>query len=197
MFQHACVSRLIANDELYARPMDLFLMVEREAEDWPRTQYLLAVQVSMATDNPGYSYSGSRVYQQSSSVSNSSHICASSGDEMTSLRTVLDKEVKLFSVPPARVCRGLKSSVFLLDVTTTLHLYPLLIQDRRVCLLDIRMSGFPSTPACSSFGSYRKHFRPICFFSRSGWYLSWWYSLWWCCVASCQQRCGAVFGISA
>ena len=59
MFQHACVSRLIANDELYARPMDLFLMVEREAEDWPRTQYLLAVQVSMATDNPGYSYSGS------------------------------------------------------------------------------------------------------------------------------------------
>lgn len=32
MFRHACTSRLIVNDELYARPMDLFLMVKREAE---------------------------------------------------------------------------------------------------------------------------------------------------------------------
>ena len=41
MFRHACVSWLIVNDGLYTQPMDLFLIVEREAENWPRTRRLL------------------------------------------------------------------------------------------------------------------------------------------------------------
>ena len=78
MFRHACTSTLIVNDEVYSRPMQLFLMVEREAEAWPRTYHLLtAVQGSMPKIHFGYSHSGSRRYQQSSSVSNGSHLCPS------------------------------------------------------------------------------------------------------------------------
>ena len=87
MFRHACTSQLIVNDELCSRPVQLFLMVEREAEAWPRTYHLTAVQDSMSMDNLSYSHSdnlsdshsGSRRYQQSSSVSSGSHFCPSRG----------------------------------------------------------------------------------------------------------------------
>lgn len=63
-----CTSLLIANDALYARPMDLLLIVELEAEAWRRVYHLLAVKASMSTGTPAYfSFSGSRGYQQSSS----------------------------------------------------------------------------------------------------------------------------------
>ena len=77
MFRHAHASKSIANDELYSRPVQLFLMVEHEAEAWPRTYHLSVVQEYMSTDNLRYSHSGSQRYQQSSSVSNGSHFCPS------------------------------------------------------------------------------------------------------------------------
>ena len=135
MFRHACVSRLIVNDELYARPMELFLMVEREAEAWPRTYHLLAVHASMSTDDLGYAYSGGRDYQQSSYVTNSSHFCPSSGAEVFQNRAGL--RVDLFSVRPAKECRRLEATVFLLGVISPLHLYTLIFPDRRVRLLAI------------------------------------------------------------
>ena len=47
MFGHGCTSKLIANDGLHSRPVQLFLMVKRKAEAWPRTYHLLtAVQES-------------------------------------------------------------------------------------------------------------------------------------------------------
>ena len=53
VFRQACTSQLPVNDELYSQPMDLFLMVEREAKEWPRTHRLL-VHTSMSTDNHNY-----------------------------------------------------------------------------------------------------------------------------------------------
>ena len=80
MFRHACTSQMIVNDELYSQPVHLFLMMEREAEAWPRTYRLItAAQESMSTDNLSYSHSASRRYQQSSSVSNDYHFCLSRG----------------------------------------------------------------------------------------------------------------------
>ena len=58
MFRHACTSKLVVIDELYSRPVQVFLMVEREAEVCPRTYHLIAVQESMSTDNLSYSHSG-------------------------------------------------------------------------------------------------------------------------------------------
>ena len=55
--------------------MDLFLMVERETKECPRTHRLL-VYASMSADH----YSGSRGYQQMPSVSTRSHFFPSSGD---------------------------------------------------------------------------------------------------------------------
>ena len=40
VFRHACISQLMVNDELYSRPMDLFL-VERDEKNWPKTHRLL------------------------------------------------------------------------------------------------------------------------------------------------------------
>ena len=54
-------------------------MVESEAKEWPRTHRLL-VHASMSPNNQDYSYSGSRGYQQRSSVSNRCHFVPSSGD---------------------------------------------------------------------------------------------------------------------
>ena len=49
------MSKLIVNDDLNSRPVQLFLMVEREAEAWPRTYHLVtAAQESMSTDNLSY-----------------------------------------------------------------------------------------------------------------------------------------------
>ena len=79
VFRQACTSQLLVNDELYSQPMDLFLMVEREAKEWPRTHRLL-VHASVSTNNHYYYYSGSRGYQQRSSVRNRCHFFPSSGD---------------------------------------------------------------------------------------------------------------------
>ena len=43
-----------------------------------------------------------------------------------SFRTV-DVQVELFSIRPAKVCKGLEAHVFLLDVISTLHLYTIAI----------------------------------------------------------------------
>ena len=56
-------------------------MVEREAKEWPRTHRLL-VHASMSTESRDHHYSGSRVYQQRSSVSPRSHLFPSSGDRV-------------------------------------------------------------------------------------------------------------------
>ena len=84
MFRHACTSRLIVNDELYTQAMDLFLMVDREAEARPTTHCLLAAQASMFTNE--YPYSGSRGCQQSSLVKSISHACPSRGARVTQKR---------------------------------------------------------------------------------------------------------------
>ena len=78
VFRQACTSQLLVNDELYSQPMDLVLMVEREAKEWPRTHRLL-IHASMCTKNQDYYYSGSRGYQQRSSVCNRRHLFPSSG----------------------------------------------------------------------------------------------------------------------
>ena len=77
MFRHAFAAKLIVNDELNSGPVQLFLMVEREAEAWPRTYYLTAVQESMSPDNLSYCHFGSQRYQQSFSVSNGYCFCPS------------------------------------------------------------------------------------------------------------------------
>ena len=118
MFRHACTSQLIANDELYSRPMQLFLIVQREAE--ARTYHLLtAVQEAMSTDNLSYFNSGSRRYQQSSSVSNGSHFC-NREVPLGSLRTVVNIQVELFGVRPPNESRGLGAGIFLLGVVSAL-----------------------------------------------------------------------------
>ena len=78
VFRQACTSQLLVNDELYSQPMDLFLMVEREAKEWPRT-HLLLIHASMSTNNHDCHYSGRRGYQQRSFVSNRCHFFPSSG----------------------------------------------------------------------------------------------------------------------
>ena len=48
----------------------------------------------------------------------------SSGDRV--IQNV-DVQVELFSIRPAKVCKGLEAHVFLLDVISTLHLYTIAI----------------------------------------------------------------------
>ena len=52
------------------------------------------------------------------------------------LRSVMDVQVELFSVRPAKVCKGLEARFFL-DVISTLHLYAMAILGRGARLFGI------------------------------------------------------------
>ena len=108
MFRHGCISRLLVNDELYARPIDLFFMMEFEAEAWPRTHHLLGVQASRSTNKPGYSNLTSGRYGQVPLVMTLVSVRRAARE---SFRTV-DMQVELFSVRPAKVCEGLEARGF-------------------------------------------------------------------------------------
>ena len=139
VLRYACTSQLIVNADLYSQPMDLFLMVERQAKNWPTTHRLLVhSSMSVGRQMRGNSCQSSvenlnshrNLFNFSTSMNprnNGPRFCPSSGDK--SFRTA-EIQVELFRVRPAKVCKGLEAHVFLLDVISTPRLYTMAILGR-------------------------------------------------------------------
>lgn len=80
MFRHACVPGTVVNDEKIARPMNLLLMVEREAQAWPRKHHFLSVQAFNSAHRVDNCRLACARYSLSSLASDDPRFCPTSGD---------------------------------------------------------------------------------------------------------------------
>lgn len=118
MFRHASTPRLRVIDALGTQPIDLFVVVQREAGAWPRTHHLFAALAFTYTNE--YYNPGSRGYQHSFVVNTVFHFSSSSAAGVPQKHGGVLVEQICARADKKR--EGLEERIVLLYAISTLHL---------------------------------------------------------------------------